>query len=321
MTGAKKHLALVGAGGGAALATAGAAVVAAAAAAKRWAQTDDPTGGAPLCLPDGEEHTVATPDGGKLSVTTAGNGDRLFVLSHCWTGDRRVWGPVARRLVERGHRVVLYDQRGHGASTAGAAGLTFAALATDVATVLEHVDGRDAVLAGHSMGGMSLQSFAIRHPHHLRERVRGMMLVSTVCGGLSLGRLRDRIAPRLVASAGASRIMSSRRFGPVAVRGSAGRTPALSHLQAVAETFAATPPETRGAFLSAITEMDFAEQLAEVDVPVTVVVGTHDQLTPVPRARELASAIPTARLEVLPDRGHMLPAEAPDELTELLLQL
>src|SRR5436305_11221606 len=111
---------LLGAGG-AAMAAAG-ATAAATAAAARWARANDPTEGNPLGVPDGEEIIVPTRDGAELStILIGGRGRRAatFVLSHCWTGDRRVWGPVAQRLADEGHRVVLYDQRGHGRSTVG----------------------------------------------------------------------------------------------------------------------------------------------------------------------------------------------------------
>lgn len=60
--------------------------------------------------------------------------------------------PVAHRLLDAGHRVVLYDQRGHGESSLGRAPVTVERLGEDLAAVLKHLDVRDAVLAGHSMG-------------------------------------------------------------------------------------------------------------------------------------------------------------------------
>jgi pimeloyl-ACP methyl ester carboxylesterase len=313
-----RALALAGTLAGATgLAAAGGAAL----AARRWHEAHDPTDGEPLCLPDGTEETVTTPDGARLATVVAGDdGDAggAFVLSHCWTGDRRVWGPVARRLVDRGHRVVLYDQRGHGSSTSGRDGFTLRALADDLAAVLHHTDMSDAVVAGHSMGGMAAQSLAVEHPHLVRERIRAMVLVATACGQLSRGGVFDRVAGRAVGSTRLTRALANPRLGPFLVRGSLGRSPARPHLEAVRETFGATAPETRAGFLAAMGAMDFSEALAAVDVPVVVACGTHDRLTPLAQSRRLAEVIPTAELEVLPDKGHMLPCEAPDELTEIL---
>ena len=68
-------------------------------------------------------------------------------------------GTVRRTSVESGHSV---DN-----------------LADDVRSVLEALDLHDAILVGHSMGGMAIQAFVIRHPHIAHERARGMVLMST----------------------------------------------------------------------------------------------------------------------------------------------
>src|SRR5436305_2521501 len=148
-----------------ALATGGVAAAGAAAGivvvGRRWAAADDPEAATRLTVPDGKTVRIPTGDGGEISATVAGDdGDgHTFVLVHGWTNDRRIWAPAARLLVERGHRVALYDQRGHGSSRAGAHGLTIESLGADMAALLDHLDARDAVVAGHSMGGLAAQAF------------------------------------------------------------------------------------------------------------------------------------------------------------------
>nr|MDQ2727771.1 alpha/beta fold hydrolase [Actinomycetota bacterium] len=102
-------------------------------ARRRWAANPDPTGGAPLDLPTGREVSVPTGDGGSLAAWVMGPDDGpAVVCAHGWTGERRIWAAPARRLVAAGRRVVVYDQRGHGASIAGSDGLTIAAIGADV---------------------------------------------------------------------------------------------------------------------------------------------------------------------------------------------
>jgi non-heme chloroperoxidase len=313
----KRYLAAAGLVGGAVAAGAAATV-----AGRRWAAAHDPTGGEPLRETEGNEQRVITPDGTELAVLVAGPADgRTFVLSHCWTGDRRIWGPVARRLVDRGHRVVLYHQRGHATSTVGRDGLTLAALGEDLRAVLEAVDARDAVLAGHSMGGMAIQAFATEHPDALHDRVRGIALVATSSGDLRQGKLAEKLASLVLASTGVNRAFASRRLAPILVRGSVGRVASLPVLEAVVETFAATPPATRAGFFAALMAMDFEDALAKVDVPVVVVSGTRDTLTPPSHSRRMVEALPEARLRVIRHAGHMLPCEVPDELTDVLESL
>jgi pimeloyl-ACP methyl ester carboxylesterase len=313
----KRYLALAGLVGGAAAAGAGAAL-----AGRRWAAAHDPTGGEPLVEPPGAEQRVTTPDGTELAVLVAGpepaDAAGTFVLSHCWTGDRRIWGPVARRLVDRGHRVVLYHQRGHASSTVGRDGLTLAALGEDLRAVLEATDARGAILAGHSMGGMAIQAFATEHHDVLAERVQGMALVATSSGDLRQGKLAEKVASLVLAGTGVNRAFASRRVAPLLVRGTVGRAAALPVLEAVVETFAATPPATRAGFFAAFLEMDYEAALAKVDVPVVVVCGTRDTLTPLSHSRRMVEALPDARLHVIRDAGHMLPCEAPDEVAGVL---
>ena len=111
------------------------------------------------------------------------------MLSHCWTGSRATWEPVAARLVAAGRQVVLYDQRGHGASTMGPDNPTVEQLGEDLAAVLEAVDARDAVLAGHSMGGMAIQALAVARPDVVAERVRALVLAGTAGFGVAGGPL------------------------------------------------------------------------------------------------------------------------------------
>jgi non-heme chloroperoxidase len=267
--------------------------------------------------PEGESHTVRTADGAELSVTVAGPADGpTVVLSHCWTGSRAVWGPVAERLIERGHRVVLYDQRGHGTSTNGELAPSIPALGDDLRLVLEIAEARDAVLVGHSMGGMSVQSYAAEHPVDFKERTRGVVLVATAA----------KVARRSAPPALIGRLMDegsnewSRRgaVGYALARRSLGRTPRRADVELTLDGLARTSGIARAGFLVAMSGMDLREALGSIGVPVTVVVGTRDRLTPLRLAKVLANGIPDARLVVLPDAGHMLPLEAPDDVVHAI---
>src|SRR5688500_9935405 len=87
------------------VAAAGSAV--AAATARRWRSADDPCGPDPWVLAKGEDFKVTTDDGAVLSGTVIGEGSHTVVLVHGWTGTRRWWAPVVRRLEGRDCRVVL----------------------------------------------------------------------------------------------------------------------------------------------------------------------------------------------------------------------
>ncbi|MDE0923876.1 alpha/beta fold hydrolase [Aurantimonas coralicida] len=67
-----------------------------------------------------------------------------------------------------------------------------------------------------------------------------------------------------------------------------------------------------------IDRPDQSDRLPTIDVPVTVVAGEADAIIPPERAREMAAAIPGARLEMLPATGHMVTIERPDRTSEIL---
>lgn len=312
-----RRIALIG--GAVAVAGTAGAVAAIVRAERRWQAADDPCGPDVLALPDGEQRKVETDDGAVLSVVVAGPPDAdTVVLSHCWTGSRGVWAPVARRLLERGRRVVLYDQRGHGESTVGTEGCTIERIAADLRDVLAAVDVRDAVLVGHSMGGMTVQAFAAHHPEAARRHVRSIVLVATAAAGLGV-RGSVSLAAAAVASPVVERLMTSRR-GHWFVRGTVGRQVRHAHLAATRDLFVATTADVRRDFLTAMLAMDLRPRLSSIEAPATVVIGTRDRLTPPRLGRDLAETLPSARLVELPDRGHMLPFEAPDELADLIAE-
>lgn len=270
-------------------------------------------------LPAGTTATVVTADGAALAITDVGAGPAV-VLVHGWTEQRQVWAPVTRRLLAAGHRVVLYDQRGHGSSSIGRDGCTIERLGTDLQAVLEATGVTDAVLTGHSMGGMTILALATAAPAVLAERARGLALVSTGAAGLGQARAVEVLGRMLLGK----RWFVSRfrgRLGPLLVRATFGRNPRGAHLRLMADLFAASDDEARIDFAAAIQAMDLRECLPRIALPTVVVVGTRDRLTPPHQADALAMAIPGAGLVRLEGRGHQLPLEAPDEVTAAIVGL
>jgi len=232
-----------------------------------------------------------------------------------------VWVPVARRLLAVGHRVVLYDQRGHGASTVGGQPVSVARLGDDLAAVLDHLDVRDAVLAGHSMGGMTVMAFACGHAGALRERVRGLALVGTAAHGLAT-RGRERFWRMVLWRDLVDRVLAHPGVGRAVVRGTFGADPRRAHVEATRALFVATRSDVRRQCVAAIGEMDLRAALRAVDVPSVVVLGTRDTLIVNSLTRSIAEHVAGAAVVVeLPGAGHMLPFERPDEVVAAIRRL
>lgn len=293
---------------------------------------DDDNG---MGLPDGEARTVRTEDGAELSTYVVDGPGPTVVLVHGWTNTMGVWAPVARALADAGHRVVLYDQRGHGDSTFGEGHPQVSSLATpartlpfvtptrlgnDLLAVLRALAVDDAVLAGHSMGGFAVLAFAAEHPVELRTRARGMLLVSTTAHRPSVGPL-DGVAARTFGSGVASWVAARPSLGRTLTRRVFGRRAGDGAVEATRRWFLETPPAVRAACFAGMVGMDLRPDLSKADVPTLVLVGRRDVVLPPRLSRALVAALPDARLEVVPGAGHMLPLEAPWLVTSRIASL
>ncbi|OZM83698.1 alpha/beta fold hydrolase [Pseudonocardia sp. MH-G8] len=271
--------------------------------------------------------SVPASDGVPLHVRLDGPPDApvTVVLVHGWTLDRRTWGPVAGSLATGPApvRVVRPDHRGHGGSGAVAPeSMTIDQLADDLAQVIAATAPEGPlVLAGHSMGGMTLMALAERHPH-LVARVRGIALVATASGGLA--ERPFGLSPRgtAVFRRVEQRVYGSRRW---TTRDSLGDprllAPGMRWLllgpradrdarRITCEVVAGCRPLTVSGFRPTLeTHERDAALAAFAEIPTVVLVGSRDRLTPVRAARRIAAALPTADLTIFPDAGHMLPLE------------
>ena len=244
-----------------------------------------------------------------------------IVLVHGVALTSRVWAKQAAFLPRAGLRVVAYDQRGHGGSRAGSAGFTVAEFGRDLATVLEHLDLRDAVAVGHSMGGIAAQELLVEHAAVVRERVSGVVLLSTTVQPLLGFTRRVRLATRRVVPAfDPAMVMAHRSVGTALARIGFGRAPRASDVELTRRMLAGCDPVTSSEATRAIFGFDASTMLGEVAVPALVVVGTHDVITPPRDAHRLVAALPGARLEVIEGGGHMLMLEHTQLLDDLLIE-
>ncbi|WP_031509305.1 alpha/beta fold hydrolase [Streptomyces megasporus] len=279
--------------------------------------------------PARREFTVTSADGSELHVEEHGREDGpTVVLAHGWTCSTAFWAPVIRHLADD-HRVIAYDQRGHGRSpAAGPGGHTTTALADDLCAVLEAVGSR-AVVVGHSMGGMTIMAAAGRP--QLREHAAAALLCNTgssrllhesTVAPLSAGRLRYRVQKAILGSALplgpvtplGMRVLRYATMGPAADR---------AQMEACARIVHACPRTVRASWArNVLAVLDLDAGLAALDLPTAVVAGEKDRLTPPVHARRLAEALPDCvGLTELPGLGHMTPIEAPKTIADAVAAL
>lgn len=262
------------------------------------------------------------------------------VLVHGFVLNLSSWVHQRRALVEAGYRVVSYDQRNHGVSESGdLAHCTIDQLGKDLRAVIDATtpDG-DIVLVGHSMGGMTIMSFAGRYPELTRDRVTGAALIATSAGGdslvqLGLGKTFDRIIAKL--GPGFLDGLGQREgvWGGLRAAGRAvenhfvqkyafGTEMPKEMLRAVATMVFGTRLDAIGAFLPELDELDVRESLPGlVETPMLIVAGSKDLLTPPQHSERLAEALPAAEFIVIPGVGHLLQLERPGPVTDAVLAL
>jgi pimeloyl-ACP methyl ester carboxylesterase len=304
---------------GAAATVAGAAFAAERIAARRLRGRDASGPVADLVAPFDELQSLPSHDGGGINVVRRGTG-RPVLLSHGVTLSVRTWVSQLEQLPADGFEVIAFDHRGHGASTVGSEGHTIDALAWDVRTVLERLDLRDAILVGHSMGGVAVQAFCLRFPEVAAERVSGIVLLSTLARGPLHGnpRLRHLLALLAAKAPDGTDILKTRDLGLVIARIGFGRHPRASQVELTRQMILACDPATRRDSPAALIDLDLTAELPRITVPTLVVCGRADVLTPPSEARRIAGLIPGARLELVPGGGHMLMLEQPETLHRLI---
>jgi pimeloyl-ACP methyl ester carboxylesterase len=281
-----------------------------------------------------ESRRIITADGTVLAVyihtpDRAGPETPTLVLAHGWTLSHRSWSPVIEALRGDAVRIVTWDQRGHGQSPIRLRRkeidqVSVDQLGTDLATVIAAFvpPTSPIVLAGHSMGGMTVMSYAAQFPSEVSTRVRGVVLVSTAAHAIPMGRRRGEmglmrfLARGLPIRGGRAIPLRSQRaflFGDVADPG---------HVRDTVRQVARTPLTTVGTYYGAISRLDVRTAFAALEqVPVTVLVGGRDRLTPVALSHAIAEGIPQASLTEVPGAGHMLTYEATDTVVAAIRAL
>ncbi|GHH90630.1 alpha/beta fold hydrolase [Streptomyces capillispiralis] len=269
------------------------------------------------------ELTVRSADGTRLHVEVHGpDGAPAVVLAHGWTCSTAFWAAQIRELAAD-HRVIAYDQRGHGRTPASPDCGTDT-LADDLEAVLTATlaPGERAVIAGHSMGGMTIMAASARPA--FRAHAAAVLLCSTGSSRLVTESTVVPIRPGRARTWLTGRILGSRApLGPVTplarrILKYATMGPASDpHMvEACARIVHACPRTVRHAWSAVLHTLDLDHGVRQLRVPTEIVVGTADRLTPPVHARSLAAALPScAGVTELPGVGHMTPVEAPGQVT------
>ncbi len=287
-------------------------------------------------LPADRTRRVVAGDGVPLHVEEVGGGKATVVFCHGYTNQLAVWHYQRLALArEELGKLVFWDQRSHGRSGRSPAHhATIDQLGRDLLTVLDAcAPTGPVVLVGHSMGGMTIMALAAQRPDLFGPRIRGVALVATSPGRMAevtfglpaaMTRVTKRVMPFVTRSVrGRPAVFESgRRLGTdlafVASRraafGSQDVSPSV--VEFVEKMTADTPVDVIAEFYDTFLDHDRLAALPVLDaVETLVLVGSLDKITPVDHSREIAAAVPQARLVVVEGAGHMVMLERAEVVT------
>ncbi|MEO6986122.1 MAG: alpha/beta fold hydrolase [Paralcaligenes sp.] len=238
---------------------------------------------------------------GEVTALTLGDGPAI-VLFHSLLADRSSFDLIAQPLSQT-HKVVLLNLPGFGSSSK--VGPDLAAVADRIAAAIKGFGlGAPPIFLGNGYGAFIAITLAVRHPG-IASR-----LALTGCGATfsEPGRAAFRqmsVAAQRNGLGTVADVAMRRLFSPEYQ---------AKHPQIIAERkkrFLAVDPQTFYQACEALALLDLRSELAELDLPVLVLVGEGDEATPPPMAQELVAGLPNARLHVLPGCAHVPQLQAP----------
>lgn len=228
------------------------------------------------------------------------------VFSNSLGTDYRLWDQILPLLPE-GLRIIRYDKRGHGLSSCPDTPFTMGGLVRDVEQLLDHLEVKDCLFVGLSVGGLIAQGLAVKR----MDLVRAMVISNT---GAKIGTAQmwqDRIDG--VRNGGVEALADS-----VMERWFSKPFRATPELVAWRNMLTRTPDEGYIGCSQAISGTDFYASTATLGLPTLAIAGSEDGATPPDLVRETAALIKGSKFHLVRGAGHLPCVEKPEEYAKVL---
>jgi 3-oxoadipate enol-lactonase len=230
-------------------------------------------------------------------------------MSHSLACDLHMWDPQMPALKK--FRVLRFDTRGHGQSSAPPGDYTLEQMADDVKGLLDGLGIKQTHWAGLSMGGMIGQAFALKYPGVFQS----MVLADTTSR-----------RPPDAAKMWGDRIQTAQSKGMDALVESTlarwftepYRNSRKDVMQRIGDGIRRTPVAGFAGCCQAISKVDYLDRLKEIKVPALVMVGEHDHGTPPEAARIIQQNLPGSELKIIPSAAHLSNIEQAGEFNKAL---
>ena len=272
-----------------------------------------PAGGGIVTRPGqaGPENRFAIDvDGVRIVGEARGTGPAILFV-HGFPLDRRLWRHQMDHL--EGWRRIAVDLRGMGASSAPVTGYTMASYASDLVRVLDVLEVESAAICGLSMGGYVAFEFMRSHG----ARATHLILMDTkAAADDSAGRQARNDLAQAVRERGSEPVVEA-MLPRLLSEGTVRERPDVVAM--VRDMIVGTSLAGLVGALEAMRDRpDSVEDLEGLDLPVLVMVGAEDRLTPPQLSQTLAGQVPGARLALIAGAGHLPPMEQPNATTSAL---
>lgn len=248
----------------------------------------------------------------EIDYRDAGSGVPV-VFIHAFPLNQSMWDDQLSHL--RDHcRVISLDLRGFGGSDAPNGVYSIDEMAADVRGLMTALEIDRAVLVGLSMGGYIALAFFRNYP----EAVRGLVLADTRAGADTQEARERRLNSALKAEREGSRAISEDMVPLLLGRTTMETRPSV--VERVRTMIEGNSPQgIAGAQRAMAERRDSTNMLSVIDVPVLIVVGSEDTLTPVTEAERMRNGIRGALLRIIDDAGHLSNIEKPEEFNAALI--
>jgi non-heme chloroperoxidase len=245
------------------------------------------------------------------------------VLIHGYPLSGRAWDRQVPALLEAGHRVITYDRRGFGKSSQPATGYDYDTFAADLNMLLEHLDLREAVLVGHSMGTGEVTRYLSSYGS--ARAVKGVLVAPIPPFLLQTPDNPDGVPQSLFdgfAQAAAADTPAWMKgfldnfYNIDTLRGSLVSDQAYQASWNIAVTASAT------AAVACIPTWttDFRDDLPKIDVPMLVLQGDADQVLPIDKTgKRLPDLLNDVKLVVIDGGPHAIPWTHAGQINTALL--
>jgi len=243
-----------------------------------------------------------------------GNGKLPIIFVHGFPFDKSSWQPQLE-LLSKQHRTIAYDIRGFGKSGDGAETPSIFLYARDLIAFMDVLEIDKAVVCGLSMGGYILLNAVALFP----DRFAAVILCDTQCISdtpeVKAGRSKTI---DLIKSGG------KKEFADGFIKKLFSATTFETKpevVSAINQTILGTDDATIMGTLSALAERDeMCGTLSKITVPVLILCGESDVITPLDQSKLMKSKIPNATLHSIGEAGHLSNLEQPDIFSEHISQ-